>query len=297
MIAREDDAGGIREARALEALQHAAHQVVQERAEPEVRGDGDAPFIIVEKAVRRHVSAVRLYPRMRRAAVERVGFGHGHGVCRVHVEILLRRHQGEMRRNEGDEGHPGFPGAAMFFRLVLQPRAGVPGDVQVVVRIARLAGAYLARELVRLLDDQLIADGSHRAAHPAARVHGNDLLVEAGGVGRVFEVQLADRGNAVTLGLQAMPPALRLARIGARVVPTADLVHVAARGEARPGGNADRRIRVGARKPRARGRQAVDVRRLHHLVAIAAERLDAEFIRHDDEQIHRFHCKVSLILW
>ena len=103
------------------------------------------------------------------------------------------------------------------------------------------------------------------------QVHGQDLLGEPVVVFFAAVMQLADGGDVMTLLAQAVHPTGDGAVVGHHVVPVAGLVRVAASRHGRPRRAAQGAGAVGVGEAGAAARDGVNMRRLHHRVAIAAE--------------------------
>lgn len=85
-------------------------------------------------------------------------------------------------------------------------------------------------------------------------------------------------------------PVLRpVERLGDGIVPEADLVDMAPRGEARPRGHADRGVAGSITEANSGGRQAIEMRRPDHGMAMAAEHAGIVLIRHDHKHVCRRH--------
>src|SRR4029079_4686319 len=118
--------------------------------------------------------------------------------------------------------------------------------------VSRLTGPGTLGHLVAALALRyVLADQALHVADAVDDVHWHDLFGEAVVVARTAaEVQLADGDDTMPGVAQCVVPAGDRAFVAVGVVPVADVVHVAARGERGPRRYADRRGRVRRREAR-----------------------------------------------
>ena len=191
---------------------------------------------------------------------------HARGLVGVHQQpAVLQSRRPRPRRN--------WPSAPTDWRR--RSRAGADncrrpdaaaGRMQAVVALIGLEAAF-------------------RHVHADDGVRGDAEILQAFEVGR--HMRLADQHVADADLLQVIAER-RLADAQRPAVPVrAVRAHVAAGIERHPRGAADRRLHIGVRKPHAAPGHRVDVRRLQHGVAGAAEIIVAKLVAHDPEHVLR----------
>src|SRR5215510_13982533 len=187
-----------------------------------------------------------------------------------------------MRRDKSDEQHP----RAIIVCMVAKPRDRLVPHSSVVGIVFRMACAHLVETY------NIVPGGRDRIAHrpphlpdPLPDVHRPVLGIEAGWVLGLAIVKLADGLYAHIRRLQSSAPAGDTAVIRRRVVPVADFVNVAARREARAGGNTDWTGRVGRIEPAAAFGKRVDMRRPDDWMIGARQRTRLVFVRDDEKKV------------
>ena len=146
-----------------------------------------------------------------------------------------------MWADEIEENHPRLGIVAALG----EPAQGVFGAAGVVLQISRIARARPPKLAVLVAEGRLIADAAEYIAGAIDYVQRLDFLAKPVICALPLEVQLADRVAAEALVAQALVPRDRRAIVGMPVVPVADLMHVAAGGQRRASGDADRAVGVG----------------------------------------------------
>ncbi len=115
------------------------------------------------------------------------------------------------------------------------------------------------------------------------------LAVEAGRIMAIDVVQLANGFDPHLRGLQAHTPARYAAVVSHRVVPVADVMHVASGRQACTRGDADGARRIGGREAGAACGETIDIRRSHDRVTGTRQRPGLVFVGNDEEEVFRFH--------
>src|SRR5262249_44460261 len=292
VVAWVDDARFLGEAAGRKRIEHLAGLLVHEAAQAVIAGDRAADVVFaLEVVVEIERARVVAHERMVGPLVAVVEFRLRQArVVVVVVEMLGRCRQRIMRGDERDEQHPRL--VAIFRRLLVQPDLRAGGDLAIVLRVGRLAGAGHARHLVGgAAHRQVIADEPEQIAFALDHVHRHDRFGEAAVVLVGAEVELADRDHAMPGVAQAVMPARDRAVVGVGVVPEADLVDVVAGGEGGARRDADRGGGPAGGETGAGLRQPVEVGRAHERVAVAAHAAAAVLIRHDDQQVLRSHAR------
>ena len=134
------------------------------------------------------------------------------------------------------------------------------------------------------------ADRTTHIADPVPDVHRDPFFGDAVVVFICAVVKFSDRGDLVSVGGQAVPPAGSfVAHIGMGVVPVPCLMAIAPGEEVGARGHADREIAVGVVEAHPIGGQPVQIGGLDLWVPVAAGHAARVFVRHDDQQVHWLH--------
>ena len=180
-------------------------------------------------------------------------------VVRVKVVHVIRRKKRRMWRDKRQEQDPGF----FIVRMISQPGDGIITIADVVGLIGRWSGSRFVDTNAGVPDQRAVADAAGGFADALDNVQRFDFARETVVVFAAAEVQLADGIDLISRFFQAVHPALLAAIIRNSIVPIADLMHVFARCQRCARRNTDGAICVGVVEARARGRQPIEIRRLH----------------------------------
>lgn len=272
--------------RPVQRVQHLADLVIDEFAKRVICGDRLAPagiggqlrIGVLDLHHPRHpgVQVIALPPRPH--------LGQRHGPGRIAVKVLLRHDQRKMRRDETYESCPGRRAP-----LVLQqPGSGFLCHLHVIEVVPRQSCPDLAQHAAAArLPRKRIADRAPDLPDTVGDMHGPDLPVEAGRIGSIAVVQLADAGGADTFSLQNMAPAGQPPLIGHRVVPVPGPVRVEPRRHGRARGDTDRTGRIGVAEQRSLAGQAVQVRCPSNRVIQAGQSRGLVFVGHQEKHVLR----------
>jgi hypothetical protein len=257
--------------------------VIDEADEPKIGGDGLAHLaVVVEALIVDLAGAHCLEVGMMRALLGRVERGPRHLVFGIEVIPARACDQREMRAHKRDEEHPWL--SVLALGAFAEPRLRGPSDPIIVVLVAGLPATGVGGEAQGSLAPWWrIAQHADGITDPIHDVQRHVLFAEAVVVLGAAEVQLADRIDAMTRRSQPVCPGGDAAVIGVGIIPKANVVHVAPGMETGARGYADRRIAVGIGKAQAAACQLIEIGRLDHGMAMAAEHAPAVFVRHDEQ--------------
>ena len=295
VVAGVDDARGVEQAQALGRRHHAADLFVEMRGQRAIGARDAAQSRGIGHRLEAHRLAQMLVGGMLGSFVRAESHGQLHRGLVVHVPQALRHREGRMRT---DIGHEQRPGLAAARRALLEPGDRAVGDLDVVFLVVRRADLRLLQiEFPLALVDRLLvrpAQQHRHAAFAVEDVHRHDLLVEAVVVLGGAKMQLADRGGLVAGIAHAVHPAGDPAVIDDRVVPIAGLMRIAPGRDRGARGTADRRRGIGIGEARAGQGKAIERRRLHLRMVIAAEHAAGMIVGQEEQQIGWFrHVEIS----
>ena len=299
MIAGVEHARVLRQAGIGERIEHQADVVVEERAEAVIAGERLFQFHLVEVIV--VVETVRVVTQvgMGRALAARIQLRQRQVAVVVAVEILRRRGQREVRADQRDEQYPRLAWLCCLLarelllqlrdRLFAQPDLGARGDFTIVESVLALTGAGQSRHLIgAAAHRQIAAHQAHQVALAFEDVHRNDFFRKTVVFAVETEVQFAHRHHRMPALAQLVVPTRHCAVIGVGIVPVAHLVDVLADRERRACRNADRAGAIGGAEAGAACGEAIQIRRFDERMSVAAERLRAVLVGHDDQEILRW---------
>ena len=200
-------------------------------------------------------------------------------------DVLRRGDEGRVGQGVRD---PEAPGGVVLWRVGCQPVNGLTGGGGVVAHVlgltdARIGGGVEVVALARHVGAQRAVE----VANAFLDVHGDALVREARVVVRATEVQLADGGDGVAPLHKPVAPAGSLANVGGGVVPDAELVGVAAGGQAGARRHADGEVAVGGIEADAASGQGVQVWGVCQRMAVAAGRGASVLIGGYEQEIQR----------